>query len=67
MKELTEKQLHSKLNKYYKKYYGELDTDEWYVNPKPNMWKFERNGKTIILECDIQTGEVHASEITEKI
>lgn len=57
-KVLTEKQLHSRLNKYYKKHYGELDTDEWYVNPADNIWKFERDGKTIILECDIQTGEV---------
>lgn len=57
-KVLTEKQLHSRLNKYYKRYYGELDTDEWYVNPADNIWKFERDGKTIILECDTQTGEV---------
>lgn len=55
---LTEKQLHSRLNKYYKKHYGELDTDEWYVNPADNIWKFERNGKIIILVCDIYTGEV---------
>ena len=55
---LTEKQLHSKLNKYYKEHYGELDTDEWYVNPKVNVWKFVRDGKIIILECDIRTGKV---------
>lgn len=55
---LTEKQLFSKLNKYYKKHYGELDTDEWYVNPADNIWKFVRNGKTIILVCNVHTGEV---------
>lgn len=58
MKTLTEKQLNSRLNKYYKKHYGELDTDEWYVNPAPNKWKFDRNGETIILVCDVHTGEV---------
>lgn len=58
MKELTEKQLFNRLNKYYKKHYGELDTDEWYVNPKENIWKFERNGKTITIVCDIYTGEI---------
>ena len=58
MKTLTEKQLHSRLNKYYKKRYGELDTDEWYVNPADNVWKFKRDNKTIILVCHMQTGEV---------
>ena len=61
-KSLTERQLHNKLNKYYKKHYGELDTDEWYVNPSDNIWKFERNDKTIILVCDINTGEVTEEE-----
>jgi hypothetical protein len=58
MKVLTEKQMQTRLNKYYKKHYGELDTDEWYVNPADNVWKFERNGKIVILVCDEQTGEV---------
>ena len=58
MKTLTEKQLHSRLNKYYKKHFGESDFDEWHVNPAPNVWKFNRDGKTIILECNIYTGEV---------
>ena len=58
MKALTEKQLFSRLNKYYKKHYGELDTDEWYVNPADNVWKFKRDNKTIILVCDMKTGEV---------
>ena len=58
MKTLTEKQLHNRLNKYYKKHYGELDTDEWYVNPAENVWKFNRGNKTIILVCDKETGEV---------
>lgn len=58
MKTLTEKQLFSRLNKYYKKHYGELDTDEWHVNPANNVWKFKRDNKTIILVCDMETGEV---------
>lgn len=58
MKALTERQLHTRLNKYYKKHFGERDTDEWYVNPADNVWKFERDGKTIIFVCDEQTGEV---------
>lgn len=58
MKALTEKQLFNRLNKYYKEHYGELDTDEWAVNPKENIWKFERNRKTIILVCDVYTGEI---------
>ena len=57
-KPLTEKQMHTKLNNYYKKRFGERDTDEWYVNPAPNRWKFVRDGKTISLVCDIYTGEV---------
>ena len=55
---LNEKQLFNRLNKYYKENYGELDTDEWYVNPAENIWKFIRDEKTIILECDIYTGEI---------
>lgn len=58
MKTLTEKQMHTRLDKYYKKHFGERDTDEWAVNPAPNIWKFIRDGKTIILVCDMQTGEV---------
>ncbi len=58
MKTLTEKQMHARLDKYYKKHYGECDTDEWHVNPAPNKWKFVRDGKTIILVCDMQTGEI---------
>ena len=58
MKALTEKQMHTRLNNYYKKHYGERDTDEWYVNPADNEWKFERDGKIIHLVCDELTGEV---------
>ena len=58
MKELTEKQMHNRLEKYYKKYFGERDTDGWYVNPAPNEWKFIRDGKIINLVCDRKTGEV---------
>ena len=59
MKLLTEKQLHTRLNKYYKEHYGERDTDEWAVNPALNRWKFIRDGKIINLICDIETGKVH--------
>lgn len=55
---LTEKQLHNRLDKYYKEHFGERDTDDWYVNPAINKWKFERDGKIIILVCDMQTGKV---------
>lgn len=58
MKALTEKQLHNRLNKYYKKYFGEFDSDEWHVNPAPNIWKFERDGEVIVLVCDVYTGKV---------
>lgn len=58
MKALTEKQLHNRLNKYYKKHYGERDTDGFYVNPAINKWKFERDGKIIYLICNKITGEV---------
>lgn len=58
MKHLTERQLHTRLNNYYKAYYGERDTDEWSVNPADNMWKFIRDGKIIVLECNKETGEV---------
>lgn len=57
-KYLTEKQLHTRLNNYYKEHFGERDTDEWYVNPSDNVWKFERNKRIIILECDRTTGEI---------
>ena len=55
---LTEKQLHTRLDNYYKEHFGNRDTDEWYVNPADNIWKFERNGRTIILECDKATGKI---------
>lgn len=58
MKTLTEKQLHNRLNKYYKAHYGESDFDEWAVNPAPNIWKFIRDGVTIILVCDEHTGKI---------
>lgn len=58
MKPLTEKQLHNRLNKYYLKHYGERDTDEWAVNPAENEWLFVRNGKSIHLVCDKETGKV---------
>lgn len=62
MEKLTEKRMQTKLKAYYKKHYGESDFDEWYVNPKDNMWKFNRDGKTIILICDEYTGKVKVIE-----
>ena len=58
MKALTEKQMHTRLNNYYKAHYGENDEDGFYVNPAPNKWKFERNGQIIILVCDMYSGKV---------
>ena len=55
---LTEKQLNSRLDKYYKEHYGERDTDEWYVNPALNVWRFVRDGKIITLKSHMLTGEV---------
>ena len=55
---LTEKQMQSRLKKYYKKHFGEFDTDEWYVDPAPNQWMFERDGKVIVLVCHKITGEI---------
>lgn len=55
---LSEKQLHNKLDKYYKEHYGERDTDEWYVNPAINTWMFIRDNKVITLKCNILNGEV---------
>ena len=36
MKALTEKQMHTRLNNYYKAHYGENDNDGFYVNPDIN-------------------------------
>ena len=55
---LTEKQMHTRLNNYYKEHYGEDDYDEWYVNPSDNSWKFKRGDRIIILKCDVYTGKV---------
>ena len=58
MKLLTEKQMHTRLDKYYKKYYGERDDDNWYVHPSDSDWLFVRNGRRIHLICDRLTGKV---------
>ena len=57
---VTEKQMQIRLEKYYIKHYGERDTDEWHINPAPNKWRFDRDGKTITLVCSIITGVVYA-------
>jgi hypothetical protein len=58
MKPLTDKQVGNKLDNHYKEFFGIRDTDNWYVNPAPNIWKFERDGKIIILICNKETGKV---------
>lgn len=62
---LTERQLHNRLDKYYKERFGDRDTDEWFVNPAKNVWMFIRNNKVITLQCHILTGEV-TEKITER-
>lgn len=58
---LSEKQLHNRLDKYYKKHFGERDTDEWAVNPAKNVWMFVRDNEVITLKCHIISGEVTES------
>lgn len=58
MKTLSEQQLHNRLQKYYKKHFGDCDTDGWHNNPAINEWEFERCGDIIHLVCDMQTGKV---------
>lgn len=55
---VIEKRIESRLNKYYKQHFGERDTDEWYVNPASNQWRFERDGQIITLICDQKTGKI---------
>ncbi len=55
---MTDKQIQTKLKQYYKKHFGERDTDEWYVDPAPNQWMFERDGKVIVLACNTITGKI---------
>lgn len=62
MKALTEKQINSRLQKYYIKNYGELDSDEWYPNPSKNCWKFVRDDEVILLVCDEETGKVYEEQ-----
>ena len=58
VKRLTEKQLYNRLEKYYKEYFGKRNTDEWFINPADNKWKFMRDEKIYVLICDIYTGIV---------
>lgn len=57
---LSEKQITRALDKYYLSMTTELEewSDEWYANPAPNIWKFERDGKIHRLTCDPETGVV---------
>ena len=60
MKILTKAQLEERLRAYYEKHYGENDTDVWYEPPATNVWMFRREGKIIVLQCHILSGEVTA-------
>lgn len=62
MEILTKEQLLNCLYEYYKKHYGERETDKWHEQPALNVWVFERDGKIISLKCHILSGE-----ITEKV
>lgn len=55
---LTKEQFNSNLYKYYKKHFGERDTDEWFEQPAVNVIVFKRDGKYITLKSHILTGEV---------
>lgn len=55
---MLKKQIYARLNKHYKKNFGEDDADEWHVDPAPNQWEFERDGETITLTCDAETGKI---------
>lgn len=59
---LTKEQLGNCLYEYYKKNYGECETDKWYEQPALNVCVFERDGKIITLKSHILNGTV-----TEKI
>ena len=55
---LTSEQIYNNLAEYYKTVCGEQDTDQWIEHPATNVWKFVRDGKTIVLMCNIITGKV---------
>lgn len=55
---LSEEKIQTILRNYYKKNFGERDTDNWYVNPATNVWLFSRDGKLITLHCHPFNGEV---------
>ena len=55
---LTKDKLNESLSEYYKKHYGEKDTDIWYEQPAVNVWMFGRKDKIITLKSHILTGEV---------
>lgn len=55
---LTKEKLNESLTEFYKKRYGERDTDIWYEQPAVNVWVFGRDNKIITLKSHILTGEV---------
>ena len=62
---LSPKQIESRLEEHYICKWGEKDTDQWYVNPADNAWRFDRYGCTITLTCNPETGYV-TEEAREK-
>ena len=55
---LKAQEFDKKLLEYYKKYYGEKNTDIWYEQPAVNVWVFGRDDKIISLKSHVLTGEV---------
>ena len=61
MKKLGTKAIENRLKRYYDRHYRTSKmTDEWHINPAPNMWRFTHGRKTITLICDTETGAVEA-------
>ena len=65
MKILKNEELDTRLEEYYKKHYGEMDSDIWYEQPAANVWVFKRNNKIITLKSHILTGDV--TEMVEEL
>lgn len=63
---MTEKTMFNRLNKVYKREFGDLMTDEWYANPddQPNIWKFHRPSRemTVIMELSEDGKKISITE-----
>ena len=58
---LTDEKIQAIFMDYYKKNFGERDTDNWYENPATNVRLFSRDGKLVTLHCHPFNGEVKVS------